>query len=93
VLEPDSSAPLTAYDGKVGAVLDSGRYFITSPTSDHIPDPQITGIQVRLRLDHRFGPDDFILYPQVYLPDRIHHSVIRARPDNSQSRDAIFWWQ
>ncbi|KAJ7576192.1 hypothetical protein C8J56DRAFT_401060 [Mycena floridula] len=90
---PASQSPLTAYDGKVGAILDNGRYFITSPTLENLLDPQLTGVSVQLRLDLHWGPDDPTLHPRVYVPVNCHYMIIRLRPDNPASPMSIFWWQ
>ncbi|KAJ7578899.1 hypothetical protein C8J56DRAFT_967184 [Mycena floridula] len=90
---PASQSPLTAYDGKVGAILDNGHYFITSPTLENLLDPQLTGVSVQLRLDLHWGPDDPTLHPQVYVPVNCHYMIIRLRPDNPASPMSIFWWQ
>lgn len=55
---------LTYTDGRVGAVIDYAKVFVTSLNSDTIPDPPL-GAQrnVYRRADATYGPDDYICWP------------------------------
>ncbi|KAJ7598231.1 hypothetical protein C8J56DRAFT_1157539 [Mycena floridula] len=76
--DPDSNAAVTPLNGHVGAVLDEGHYFVTSPTENVIPDPQIKGVEVYLRQDFRFA---FV------------RTVIHRQPSDHNAPEAIWWWE
>jgi hypothetical protein len=85
--------PLTAFDGMVGAVIDEGRHFITSPRTNYIYMPPLGTRTVTLRKDFRYGEDDFIQWPQPYSVASCHFMCIPRRPQN-ESDDPLdrLWW-
>ena len=54
------------YEGKVGAVIHGGEYFILSPNMDYIPEP-VVNARVSFKYNSRMGDDDPLLWPQPYI--------------------------
>ncbi|PPQ83967.1 hypothetical protein CVT24_008299 [Panaeolus cyanescens] len=84
------TAPLTAYDGKVGALI--GKYIYTTPNETFIPHPPIGNRHVRVREDYRFGPDDHTLWPQPYSSTYPHLGAIPRRPEDVHNALSIMWY-
>jgi hypothetical protein len=84
-------APLSATDGKVGALLLSKQYFVTSLNEDFIPEPPLNSRQVFMRADSLYGDDDPLCWPQPYNPFFCHHAAIPLR--NSLPAHSIMWWE
>ncbi|KAL0068976.1 hypothetical protein AAF712_003969 [Marasmius tenuissimus] len=80
-----------AIDGRVGAWVSDGRYFITSPNSENIYMPLLGPREVFFRQDYRLGPEDPLLYPQPFLQDRCHYAAIPCRPSNPEHPRAKWW--
>jgi hypothetical protein len=71
----------TLWDGVVGAVLPNGKQFITSPNCRRwIPEPPMNTREVWLMEDGRFGVDDYLQWPQEFLPHNCHYPCIPLRP-------------
>ncbi|TFK60161.1 hypothetical protein BDN72DRAFT_864579 [Pluteus cervinus] len=64
--------PIGPFDGRVGAVVDQGRHFVTSPNVDVVYEPLLDRADIRMREDFRYGPYDPTLWPQPYNPDYCH---------------------
>ncbi|KAJ7106450.1 hypothetical protein C8R43DRAFT_906257 [Mycena crocata] len=86
-------APLSAFDGKVGALVRLGAldYFITTNT-DYIPALPSLEIphRVFLRSDMRYGTDDPALWPQQWSPRYCHFALIPKK--GSRPELDILWW-
>lgn len=92
MLNPFKTA-LTPFDGRVGAVVADGRYFITSPNMDIVYAPPFgLNRSMRFRSDFRYGEDDPLLWPQPYLPHVCHLGCIPLCPPSDQLL-AIMWWK
>ena len=84
-------ASIGPLDGKVGATILDGTYFITSANQDVIYAPPLGNQrEVKLRADACYGDDDPILWPQPYIAFHCHFGAI-PRPD-SLPEHAIMWW-
>ncbi|KAK1233322.1 hypothetical protein PQX77_003526, partial [Marasmius sp. AFHP31] len=87
-----TSAPLyTAVDGRVGAWVEDGIYFVTSPNTEDIYMPLFGPREVYFCQDYRLGPEDPLLYPQPFLQDQCHWAAIPRRPSNSEHSRAKWW--
>ena len=75
----------------MGAVLDEGHYFVTTPNQQWIPEFFLRSVQLCLREDFYFGPDDPLLWPQPYLTTNCHYPLIPTRKDHTV--DQIWWYQ
>ena len=85
------AGPIGATDGKVGALLFDGEYFVTTPNQTFIPEPPAGDRKVIMRADSLYADDDPILWPQPYNAFNCHHGAIpRAK---SLSAHLIIWWE
>ncbi|KAJ7052994.1 hypothetical protein C8F01DRAFT_1261169 [Mycena amicta] len=89
----DFTAPLSSFDGKVGALVTIGKdeYFITT-NADYIPALPTIELyhSITLQSDCRYGKDDPMVWPQQYCPQYCHLAFFAkkgARPDLE-----IMWW-
>jgi hypothetical protein len=80
-----------AMDGKVGALLFGGEYFVTTPNQTFIPEPPAGDRKVVMRADSLYADDDPILWPQPYSAFNCHHGAIPNR--KSLSAHLIIWWE
>ncbi|TFK58193.1 hypothetical protein BDN72DRAFT_866146 [Pluteus cervinus] len=87
----DTSLALGPFDGLVGAVIDDGNHFITSPNVNFVYAPPMGIREVTLRSDNRFGDDDHILWPQPYLPSLCHFGAIRRKSDILNDPTNLMW--
>ena len=78
-------------DGKVGALLLNGEYFVTTPNQSFIFQLPVGDHKVRMCADSLYGDDDPILWPQLYNVFNCHHGAI-PRP-GSLSTHLIMWWE
>jgi len=82
----------TAFDGRVGAVVGDGEFFITTPNQDVIWHPPLeSNHDMRPRRDLRFADDDFLLWPQPYIAECCHFGTIPQRPQASDDRSSVMW--
>lgn len=64
-------------DGRVGAVLLGGFFFVTSPNMDVVYEPPLGKNRAMfLRRDYRYADDDPLLWPQPYVRSACHHGAI-----------------
>lgn len=86
------TAKLGPFDGRVGGVIEDGKYFITSPNQTFIPLPPLGPDRpLKLRTDCRYGDDDPIQWPQPFNENFPHYSCIPRRP--SCTDESIMWWK
>jgi hypothetical protein len=78
-------------DGKAGALLLDGEYFVTTPNQTFIPEPPVGDRKVFMRADSLYADDDPIRWPQPYNAFSCHHGAI-PRP-KSLSAHLIIWWE
>ncbi|KIJ92392.1 hypothetical protein K443DRAFT_649489 [Laccaria amethystina LaAM-08-1] len=84
--------PILWCDGRVGAVLLGGFFFVTSPNMDVVYEPPLGKNQeMFLRCDYRYADDDPLLWPQPYIPSACHYGAIPHRPEHMGRMD-ILWW-
>jgi hypothetical protein len=84
--------PIQWCDGRVGAVLRGGYFFVTSPNMDVVYEPPLGKNRAMfLRRDFRYADDDPLLWPQPYVSSACHHGAIPRRPEHDDRRD-ILWW-
>lgn len=69
-----------------------GKYLITSPNADYIPEPAWGERNVRIRADFRYGLDDYTLWTQPYLERYPHMAAIPRKPSSSTHRLNIMWY-
>ncbi|KAJ8079389.1 hypothetical protein PM082_021897 [Marasmius tenuissimus] len=86
---------LTGEDGRIGALHE--KTFITSlfDFSILIPTPPSTSI-VKVDANGRFGEHDFMLWPQMYSPERPHLAIMPVMPaadevENPYHRYLCMW--
>jgi hypothetical protein len=60
----------------VGAVINEGRHIITSPNFPYIFQPPLGPREIFLRSNMRFGDDDPLRWPQLFLPELAHLACI-----------------
>ncbi|KAJ3527973.1 hypothetical protein NMY22_g9580 [Coprinellus aureogranulatus] len=78
---------------RVGAVLLDGQFFIASPNVDYILEPMMDAEHVVfMREDLRYGPDDYLQWPQPYHAHHPHHAAILRKPSWKHDPRAILWW-
>ncbi|KAK7037344.1 hypothetical protein VNI00_011094 [Paramarasmius palmivorus] len=75
----------------LAATTPDGRWVVTTADSCYIPKPDLDRRRLHQRLDYSFGEDDPLLFPQLYLRQRCHWSVIARKPmDPADTRRR--WW-
>ncbi|ESK81746.1 hypothetical protein Moror_11549, partial [Moniliophthora roreri MCA 2997] len=65
-------------DGRVGAFVDGGSYFVTSPNCNNIYMPCLGKHEVVMRCDYLYGEDDPLNYPQPFISDCCHWATLRC---------------
>ncbi|TFK72348.1 hypothetical protein BDN72DRAFT_894858 [Pluteus cervinus] len=73
--------PIGPFDGRVGAVVDQGRHFVTSPNTDIVYKPHLDRVDVRMREDFRYGPYDPTLWAQPYNEEYCHFAAMFRKPE------------
>ncbi|RDB18590.1 hypothetical protein Hypma_014783 [Hypsizygus marmoreus] len=66
------------FDGLVGAVIEKGKYIVTSPNCKKIPYPPLSG--------------DYPLWPQQFISMLAHLPLIRYPPRDPKDPLVIMWW-
>ncbi|RDB31061.1 hypothetical protein Hypma_000014, partial [Hypsizygus marmoreus] len=83
----------TAFDGRVGSVIDNGQYFVISPNMAHVYlPPWGRNRETRVRMDGRFADDDYLVGLQPYLPQFCHYAAIPRQPKYTTDPLSIMWW-
>lgn len=73
------------FEGRVGAVVFGGSYFVTSPNMDCVYNPP-KNRRMTFKLDMRLGDDDCLQWPQPWTQDCPHYACIpRNEPKLSKS--------
>ncbi|THU94992.1 hypothetical protein K435DRAFT_142692 [Dendrothele bispora CBS 962.96] len=89
--KPSTARPATAYAATCAAVLPGGRLFVTTPYENlplFAPHPVI---EMKIRKDFRFGPHDYIQWPQPWCSPLCHLACILSRPAENHKL-SIMWW-
>ncbi|RDB26698.1 hypothetical protein Hypma_005260 [Hypsizygus marmoreus] len=83
----------TVFDGKVGAVVTDGQYFVVSPNMDHVYTPPLGNKrEMRLRADGRYADNDYLVGPQPYSVPFCHYAAVPRKPKDPFDALAIMWW-
>ncbi|TFK59463.1 hypothetical protein BDN72DRAFT_865134 [Pluteus cervinus] len=85
------SLPIGPFDGLIGAVIDNGIHFLTSPNEKVVYEGHITPRDIHMRNDFRYGEDDPTLWPQRYMAQACHLAAIPRRPDDQNDPLQLFW--
>ncbi|TFK60258.1 hypothetical protein BDN72DRAFT_905122 [Pluteus cervinus] len=83
--------PIGPFDGRVGAVVDRGFNFVTSPNMVVVCEPHVYRRDMRMRVDFRYGADDPTLWPQRYNELYCHLAAIPRRPNDPDDPLQLFW--
>lgn len=87
-----SDADFEHCDGRVGAVVGNGEWFVTSPNMDFVPLPPFgRNRNMRIRTNFRYGKDDPLQWAQPYLASDCHLGAIPLRPGPDDPM-SIMWW-
>lgn len=70
-----------AFEGKVGAMIWGGTHFVTTPNMDCIYAPP-KNARMSFKVDMRLGDDDYLLWPQPWIPECAHYAAIPREPQN-----------
>ena len=77
-------------DAVVAAPTSDPLWVVTSPNASFIPTPAVGQIQVMLRADYRYGIQDPVQWPQLFVEGFEYLSVV-LRPSNDQHLAPIWW--
>ncbi|THU91867.1 hypothetical protein K435DRAFT_863032 [Dendrothele bispora CBS 962.96] len=83
---------LSAYHASNAAVIDAGRFFITTPFPEltlYCPVLIVDGM--RMRKDFRFGLDDYVQWPQKWDRSLCHLACILRVPTDDHPW-SLMWW-
>jgi hypothetical protein len=87
------SVTIGAFDGRVACHFGQhGKYLITSPNADYIPEPAWGRRNIRIRADFRYGLDDYTLWAQPHLKDYPHLAAIPKKPTSPNHPLSIMWY-
>lgn len=76
----------------MGTVNHDGSSFVTSPNVEYIPFPALGGDRkVYRRKDLRYGPDDPLQWPQLFVPEMPHLAAIPSRVTDPKNPLSIMW--
>jgi len=79
-------------NGQVGAVLQGGFFFITSPNMDIVYElPLGKNQEMFLHRNYHYVDNDPLLWPQLYVCSACHHGAIPCEPEHGHRMD-IMWW-
>ncbi|KAF8057832.1 hypothetical protein FPV67DRAFT_557001 [Lyophyllum atratum] len=83
---------IQAFDGLVGAVIDVGRYIVTSPNVRSIYYPPLGGDRpLYLRSNLRYGDDDPLMWPQNFTHTSSHLPLIPHPPRDQTDPMCVLW--
>ncbi|KAK7032104.1 hypothetical protein VNI00_013474 [Paramarasmius palmivorus] len=77
--------------GGVCTITEDTQWIVASVNASYVPKPLFGTRRVSQRLDYYFGEDDPLLYPQPYLQERCHWSVIPRKPLDPEHARAKWW--
>ncbi|THU83466.1 hypothetical protein K435DRAFT_784184 [Dendrothele bispora CBS 962.96] len=85
---------ITAYHSSLAAVIDGGRFFITTPYTElEMCNPVLVVEGMRMRKDFRFGLDDYIHWPQKWSRALCHLPCILKQPPRDHDHPLwLMWW-
>ncbi|KAI0093364.1 hypothetical protein BDY19DRAFT_990009 [Irpex rosettiformis] len=82
---------LTFQDALVAAATPDHKYLITSPNMDYIPAPSWGRLNVSLKANGKFGVEDPLLWPQMYVPSSRWRSLACIPRDGHPRRRLDLW--
>ncbi|TFK57775.1 hypothetical protein BDN72DRAFT_907525 [Pluteus cervinus] len=84
---------LNPWDGLVGAVVDGGDFFVTTPNMPiiYMPPLRRRTRSIRIRSDFRYAQDDPVLWPQLYTADYCHLGAIPQQPEHKEDPLNLLW--
>lgn len=85
-----ASSAITAYDGFFGAVIDQGHHIVITPYMDVVYEPLLGPQKLVQHHDQYFGPHDYLVWPQPFVPDLCHLSCIPRL--KSKPHSPLLWW-
>ncbi|THU83067.1 hypothetical protein K435DRAFT_844177, partial [Dendrothele bispora CBS 962.96] len=89
---PGDNSLLSAYHASNAAVIDRGRFFLTTPYPNlTLYHPVLAVEGMRMREDFRFGLDDYIQWPQKWDRSLCHLACI-LRPPSDDHPWSLMWW-
>ncbi|THU90467.1 hypothetical protein K435DRAFT_864266 [Dendrothele bispora CBS 962.96] len=89
---PGEKRSLSAYHASTAAVIDAGRFFITTPFPDlTLYNPVLIVDGMRMRKDFRFGLDDYVQWPQKWDRSLCHLACILRVPSDDHPW-SLMWW-
>ncbi|KAJ8091198.1 hypothetical protein PM082_004174 [Marasmius tenuissimus] len=86
-----SSRPRKSHEGKVGAVFEKEKIFVTTLNQSFIPPPIFGERAVRFRRDFHFGEEDPVYFPQPFSHRIAHLAVIPYPSPDPSHKHAIAW--
>lgn len=69
-----------------------GDYSVTSPNISKIPFMPTGQVVLCMQLDGRYGQHNFIICPQAYSFEHLHHILVRNRQSPHNSHLGCAWW-
>ncbi|KAI0345238.1 hypothetical protein BDW22DRAFT_1326251, partial [Trametopsis cervina] len=78
-------------DGVVAAASQDGKYIMTSPNASFVPAPPFGRLSVSMKSNGKFGQEDPLEWPQVYVPEaRYHFLCCIPRPSHPRRRPEVW---
>ncbi|KAI0346487.1 hypothetical protein BDW22DRAFT_1462026 [Trametopsis cervina] len=71
--ELEAGLQLRFHDGLVAAQQSDGKYVLTSPNAPFLPMPPYGRLSITMKSNGKFGQEDPIEWPQVYVPEQRYH--------------------
>ncbi|KAK0472376.1 hypothetical protein IW261DRAFT_1424425 [Armillaria novae-zelandiae] len=71
---------LQPFDGLYGTVLDDLDMFVLTPNANTVmPRPPLGNCEIYMRENYRYGFNDPLQWPQVFIPDYAHYACLHWR--------------
>ncbi|KAJ3474255.1 hypothetical protein NLI96_g12562 [Meripilus lineatus] len=86
-----AAGDITYADGRLAAEIEGGKWVVTTPNADWIPEVLVGRISVSYHEDGRFGDADPTQWPQVYSPRFPHFCLMPRRPTASYDMRTVMW--
>ncbi|KAF4614093.1 hypothetical protein D9613_007477 [Agrocybe pediades] len=77
----DVALEVKSCEGRVGAIVLRGEFFVTTPNMDHVFDPS-TLSRMTYKTNYRLGSDDPLQWPQFFLRENPHYPCIPRKPED-----------
>ncbi|KAJ3518326.1 hypothetical protein NM688_g9453 [Phlebia brevispora] len=88
-----SKRAISYEDGLVGCEALAGRYIVTSPNMDYVPQPVFGEVVIVRQWNGHFGVHDPIMWPQLYIDQARFRwlMAIPRRPTDPKSPNILMW--